>query len=453
LQNVLIDGFSGNPSASGGGPAEVTLDIELMIALAPGIDRILVYETDNDLAHGVDVLNRIASDNIAHQISTSWGANEVYVGSSIQNGENTAFQQMATQGQSFYAASGDDGDQSWTSAGLQFGPSDPASQPYVVGVGGTTLSTNGPGGTYSSETAWTGSGTGGGSGGGVSTWPRPSFQPATVSPGSGGSATNRNVPDVSLNANPDTGYSIYYSGGWYIYGGTSCAAPLWAAYTALVNQARAANGAGLLGYPNPVLYSAAQTSQYACLFHDVTSGNNGTYPAVSGYDNVTGWGSFHGLSFTSPAAPTGVSASQSPACPGTQVTLTAGGSSAGTLRWYSGSCGGTYLGSGRSIVLTAPSASTTYYVRTEDACTQSGCASIPLTVLTPVAADLNHDCDVDLDDLATFQACLSGPGVPYSGDCAKADFDQDGDVDQDDFGVFQRCYSGSSIPADPACAG
>ena len=112
---------------------------------------------------------------------------------------------------------------------------DPASQPYVVGVGGTSLTVNAATGAYASEAVWNdGLGNGAG-GGGVSTvWPIPSWQTnvSTVY-----SKTHRNVPDVSLNADPDTGYSIYYNGQWTIYGGTSCAAPLWAAFTARVNQA------------------------------------------------------------------------------------------------------------------------------------------------------------------------------------------------------------------------
>ena len=67
-------------------------------------------------------------------------------------------------------------------------------------------------------------------------------------------------------------------------------------------------------------------------------------------------------------------------------------------------------------------------------------------------ADFDHDGDVDSDDLAVFQACVSGPGIAYSGDCAKADFDHDGDVDQTDYGIFLKCMSGAGVPADPNCA-
>ncbi len=230
LQNVLLNGVTGTPTAATLqvpyplGPAEVTLDIELAIALAPGATRIIIYEGTSY----TDLYNRIASDNAAQQVSSSW-----YYGldsspsAAIRNSENTAFQQMATQGQSFFAATGDFGDKVQTGTDsngnpiLQFGVQDPSAQPYVTGVGGTTLTTNGAGGAYTSETAWSGST------GGISTiWPIPIYQSAAVSPGSGGSSTFRNLPDVSLNSSPSTGYSIYYYGTWFgTYGGTSCAAP------------------------------------------------------------------------------------------------------------------------------------------------------------------------------------------------------------------------------------
>jgi len=225
------------------------------------------------------MLNRIASDNIAKQISISWGVSEFLSDGQEREGENSAFMMMAAQGQSVYVASGDNG-----SAQVN----DPASQPYVVAVGGTELFVSG---TYDGEIVWT-TANGLSSAGGISRyWPLPNYQPANVSGGSGGSATFRNVPDVSLCAGP---FAIYYRGGWAEPSGTSGAAPLWAAYTSLVNQARTTHGLGSLGFPNPTLYSLAQSSRYYSDFHDITVGNNGTYSAVPGYDNVTGWGSFNG---------------------------------------------------------------------------------------------------------------------------------------------------------------
>jgi subtilase family serine protease len=103
----------------------------------------------------------------------------------------------------------------------------------------------------------------------------------------------RNVPDVSLNADPTTGYAIYYGGQWTVYGGTSCAAPLWAAFTALVNQQRISNGKGAIGFPNGLLYQLG--SRYETDFHDIADGStNLYYPAVTGYDDATGLGTING---------------------------------------------------------------------------------------------------------------------------------------------------------------
>jgi subtilase family serine protease len=290
LSNVLIDGSTGS---AGGGEGEVTLDIELMTALAPGASGIIVYEGENSSSGILDVYSKIASDNKAQEISSSWGTSEYGNTSAFAQSENTVFEQMAAQGQSIFAAAGDDGaDDNGSSLSVD----DPAAQPYVVGVGGTTLTT-GTGQAYTSETTWNDpSGSVSAGGGGVSAvWPIPSWQAGLATSANLGSSTMRNVPDVSLNADPNTGYAIYEAGGWGVWGGTSCAAPLWAAYTALVNQQRVANGMGELGFPNPALYAVGKSGSYGSDFHDIADGStNGHYPAETGYDNATGWGSFIG---------------------------------------------------------------------------------------------------------------------------------------------------------------
>ncbi|MDR3607184.1 MAG: S53 family peptidase [Oligoflexia bacterium] len=289
LQNILVDSATGS---AGGGAAEVTLDIELMTAIAPGASAILVYEAPNSSQSILDNYARIASDNKATAISSSWGSSEGSNTTSFAQSENTIFMQMAAQGQSIFAASGDSGaDDNGSSLSVD----DPAGQPYVVGVGGTTLTT-GTGGTYVSETAWNNaSGSISAGGGGISSiWSQPSYQSGVANSSNLASATMRNVPDVALEADANYGYAIYEGGTWGVWGGTSCAAPLWAAFTALVNQQRAANGFTPLGFPNPALYSLGQSGSYASLFHDITSGTNGYYPAKTGYDDATGWGSFIG---------------------------------------------------------------------------------------------------------------------------------------------------------------
>jgi subtilase family serine protease len=285
LQNVLIDGYSG---AAGANAGEVVLDIELMMAVAPGATKIRVYEGPNSGSGVIHTYNQIAVDNIAKQVSSSWGLPETWNSSGTRNAENSIFQQMAAQGQSMYAASGDAGaydDKSTLTV------DDPASQPYVTGVGGTQLFVNSDH-TYKNESTWNhGAPSSGGGGGGISAiWGKPAWQA-----GFGASATMRNVPDVSLTSDPYSGYSIYFSGGWYIFGGTSCAAPLWAGITALVNQQRTANSSGTVGFMNPQLYSVGGGASYTRDFHDIADGStNMYYVSHTGYDNATGLGSFNG---------------------------------------------------------------------------------------------------------------------------------------------------------------
>ena len=310
LQNVLVDGFSG---AAGSGADEVTLDIELAQALAPNLSRVLVYEAPNDNqdAHYLDCYNRIATDNLAKQVSTSWGSPESQNTPAFLQGENAIFEQMAAQGQSIFSATGDNG--AYDDA-VSLSVDDPGSQPYVTSVGGTTL-TSGAGAAYESETAWsdptdtTGSPLGTGGGGGFSTvWPVPSYQFQAVLPTM---PTGRSVPDVALNADPQTGYSIYYQGAWHVYGGTSTAVPLWAGLTALVNGQRDGTGMGPVGFLNPTLYGIGASAAYPTDFHDVSVGDNLYYPARTGYDNATGLGTFvgdallHTLTVGLTPAPTG----------------------------------------------------------------------------------------------------------------------------------------------------
>lgn len=286
LKNILVDGGSG-----GGIDPEVTLDIELALALAPK-SHIYVYEGPNSDQGVLNTYNRIATDNLAKQVSTSWGMGENLSSLQYLQAENAIFLQMAAHGQTIYAAAGDSGayDDYPNSSALVV--DDPASQPYVVGVGGTRLTVNPSSGAYGSESVWNdGLGNGAGGGGVSSVWPIPSWQknvPTVYS------KTQRNVPDVSLNADQDTGYSIYYDGQWTIYGGTSCAAPLWAAFTARVNQVRVANQKPVIGFANPSFYAIGVGSSYTADFHDVEVGNNLHYSAGPGYDNASGWGSFNG---------------------------------------------------------------------------------------------------------------------------------------------------------------
>ncbi len=287
LQNILVGAATG---AAGDGAIEVTLDIQLMAAVAPGVSKILVYEGENTSDGVLNTYNQIATDNLAQSISTSWGMSENNSDLASLQTEDSIFKQMAAQGQSIFAASGDSGAYD---DGTNLGVDDPASQPFVVGVGGTSLNLNtDTDGSYQSETTWNGgSAESGAGGGGVSAvWSIPSWQVGVISPSSLGSKTMRNVPDVSMDADPNTGYAVYFGGQWGVVGGTSCGAPVWAAFTALVNQ-----GHTPLGFPNPALYAIGKSSVYSASFHDVNDGSTNLYfPAVANYDNATGWGSIQG---------------------------------------------------------------------------------------------------------------------------------------------------------------
>ena len=272
------------PTTPGSGQAEVTLDIELALAIAPEA-TVLVYIAANIFT--LSVINQIAVDNKASVVSTSWGLPEdSFIPGSAGElvAESLIYKQWAAQGQSNYVAAGDSG------AIVD----DPASQPYSTSVGGTTLSVN-ANGSYLSETTWWDGSSGGG--GGISQyWAIPSYQVGVISSSSLGSTKMRNVPDISFDADPNTGYNIYVQGSFQVYGGTSCAAPIWAGFTALVNNYRSVSlNAGRIGFVNPVLYSLGKRSDYNYYFHDIKDGStNGHYPAVSGYDLATGWGTIKG---------------------------------------------------------------------------------------------------------------------------------------------------------------
>ena len=319
LVNILSGGASGLPSDSDG-PIEVTLDIELMAALAPGATAIRVYEAPNTEAGVLAAYGQIADDNSAKEVSSSWGLAEDESSPSNINAENIIFQQMAAQGQSMFAAAGDSGAYD---DGSNLTVDDPASQPYVTGVGGTTLSTITRGGAYRAESTWgdpneiSDSPFGSGGGGGISAvWPLPDYQMGIAGINQ---SSLRNVPDVSLDADPATGYAIYSNGGWGIEGGTSCAAPLWAAFTALVNQERQTNGEADLGFANPAIYAIGSGASYTSGFHDISDNStNLFYHAVPGYDDATGWGSFDGANLLTLLAPSVVVTSN----PLTSVTLT-----------------------------------------------------------------------------------------------------------------------------------
>jgi len=297
VQTVLLDGMTGSP---GSGNTEVTLDIMMASYMAPGAAKIIVYEG----SVWNDILNRMATDDLANQLSSSWGF------SPINATTEQIFRQMIAQGQSFFQASGDSG--AYTSAIMP-----PSDDPNVTVVGGTHLNTTGPGGQFISETAWAGSG------GGVSTtYTIPSYQQG-VKMAAGASLTMRNIPDVALTADIQI-YLIQSNGHPVAVGGTSAAAPLWAGFTALANQQAVANSAPLAGFLNPAVYAIGSGSGYSSDFHDVVSGNNDGFIAAPGFDLVTGWGSPSGQSLINQLAKATSPATFSISAAQTAVSVTQG---------------------------------------------------------------------------------------------------------------------------------
>jgi uncharacterized repeat protein (TIGR01451 family) len=290
VQPVLLDGYGGGPGTAND---EVSLDIEMVISMAPGISKVLVFE--GDLPD--DILNAMASSNQVKQLSASWGY-------PIDQTTEQIYQQFAAQGQSFFNASGD-GD-AWLTGGILYNSCD---NPHITIVGGTTLSTTGTNGPWASETVWNSGFLGQnpwnvdgywGSSGGISTsYAIPSWQTNINMTANMGSTTFRNVPDVALTA--DNVFIIYGGGLEGISGGTSAASPLWAGFTALVNQQAVANGNRSVGFLNPALYAIAQSAIYTNCFHDITTGNNtwdqspNLFFAVPGYDLCTGLGTPAGI--------------------------------------------------------------------------------------------------------------------------------------------------------------
>jgi kumamolisin len=279
---ISTDGTSTSCIYPGCDDTEQTLDMTQALGMAPGLTSLEVFVGSTDTAMIGAMTAPPAPNPLPTAIGCSWGWTPV-----DPTTLDPYFQRMAAQGQNYFVASGDSS--TWKSGNYPW----PAEDANVVTVGGTDLVTASAGGDWSSETAWVDSG------GGIS--PHriaiPSWQKASgvINSSNRGSTTYRNGPDVSANAN----FTFYVCANQTTctantYGGTSFAAPMWAAYIALVNQQLAANGP--IGFINPTIYALNESggslsSSYATNFHDITSGTSGSYSAVKGYDLVTGWGS------------------------------------------------------------------------------------------------------------------------------------------------------------------
>jgi hypothetical protein len=349
LSVIPVDG--GQPAGEGSG--ESLLDIEDVSAMAPGA-KIDVYEAPNTSFGGLDVYAQMVDSDADQVITTSWGFCEQAQQTAdpgAQETENVLFEQAAAQGQTVFSAAGDTGEDDCNAlrppapaAGQNpVSVDDPSSQPYVVGVGGTTITNAST--SPAQEQVWNDGNNGGGGGGGISeSWGMPSWQRAATITGidlpgstdytqankleqqfgypqnfceSTAPAGNRNepcrlVPDVSAQADEYTGavtvyaaeFDPYAPDGWITIGGTSSSAPIWAGLLADINasptcQANPATAKGV-GFASPLLYAVASNpASDAASFNDITQGNNDIYgldngqvfPARPGYDLASGLGS------------------------------------------------------------------------------------------------------------------------------------------------------------------
>lgn len=369
---LSVDGTSTSCNYPNCDDGEQNLDMTQAIGMAPGLASLTMYIGSTDTA----IISAMTTHNpLPTTIGCSWGWTPA-----DPSTLDPYFEKMAAQGQNFFAASGDSS--TW-SRRVEAWPADDA---YVVSVGGTDLVTASAAGPWKSETAWVDSG------GGISpdSIAIPSWQmlSGVINSSNRGSTSLRNGPDVSANAN----FTFYTCGDQQAcqanyYGGTSFAAPMWAAYIALVNQQLASQGQGTIGYINPTIYAQnVNASTYAADFHDVTSGTSGSYSAVTGYDLVTGWGSPNagllaaltggsqsGGSFTLSASPSSVSIAQGgngsttitstvSGTLGSAVSLTASGQPSGVSIGFSPTSINGTGGSTMSITVGSSVAAGTYTV-------------------------------------------------------------------------------------------
>jgi kumamolisin len=286
---------------------ETTLDIERSSAMSPG-STILVYSGATPLNQDFnDVFNKIVTDNLAEVVSTSWGSPES--GSSSEAAEDQSFIQAVAEGMVVLAAAGDNGASDGAGPSSPDNADFPASDPFVVAAGGTHLVLN-PNNTISSESAWTGAG-----GADSKEFAEPAYETASagwVSNAScvsdttavftvdgcvftGTPTASRQSSDMSMDADPATGYSLFYNGRWAVFGGTSFVAPELAGMFAIAVAQHSNARLGVAG-GSSLLFCVANGPNVAADFNDITVGSNGVngnniFDAATGWDHPTGWGS------------------------------------------------------------------------------------------------------------------------------------------------------------------
>lgn len=264
---------------------EETLDAEWTSGIAPGA-KIRIYASGSlsfvDLDRALDrIIADLAAETGLRQLSVSLGLGETYLGG--PGGEmatqHQKFLRLAAAGVNVFVSSGDAGSNPDQTGHASDGPTQTeyaASDPYVVSVGGTTL-VMAADGSVDTETGWTDSG-----GGQSRYFSRPTWQAGKALP----AGSKRLVPDVAAAADPEDGAFLVLAGKVVQIGGTSWSAPIWAGFSALINEARLKAGKDALTFLNPLLYPLAGRDA----FRDIVAGSNGQYQAQAGYDMVTGLG-------------------------------------------------------------------------------------------------------------------------------------------------------------------
>ena len=292
LNNKEIAGWAG----------ETELDVEIIHAIAPGANIVVltspVDETEGTigLPQFLQLEQYAINNHLGNIISQSWGASEVTLKDSAGRQEiqkwDAFFKQATTQqGITFFGSSGDNGSTDYvdlqaTQLSTKATTSFPTDDPWVTSVGGTSLNRAGA---LFQESGWSDGG-----GGFSDFFSTPSFQQSLPSAVQGQLQNRRGVPDVSGNANPETGLAIYLPDGWNLGGGTSASAPLWAAIMAIANQM----AGRALGFINSALYKLAASASHSQDFHDITAGNNTQHVngvTVPGYSAAPGWDAITGL--------------------------------------------------------------------------------------------------------------------------------------------------------------
>lgn len=263
ISNISVDGasnnYTGDPNSADG---EVGLDTQIVIGATGGQVGILVFFAPNSDTGIADAIMAVIKDGRACAISLSWGQAESDWTTAARAATSAAIAAAAAAGIPLFAASGDDGS---ADGGKGNNCDYPASDPLSLGCGGTTI-------TNAGESAWSYGGGGYSQFYRAQPWQSPSSMPG------------RGVPDMALDADPNTGYQVVINGKWYVFGGTSAVAPMWASLVALLVMQ---TGQRIFNLPQKI-YALGDKGPNGLT--DIISGSNGSFHSAVGWDACTGEG-------------------------------------------------------------------------------------------------------------------------------------------------------------------